>query len=574
MWELRIAAIVLAGALAGCAEPENGLGPVLPASCAPGLQVACACQNGGQGVQRCNSNGRGFSDCQCPSSSGTPGGGGGGGGSGGGDPGGSSAGGADPGGGGAPNGGAPGGGGWAGVGGWAGGSFGPVGDYAGGVRIDEVAVYQAVKISIMKNGSTPTPNAPIVQGRPAVVRVFVSPMPGYQPRSLTALLELESSDPNVQSQTVSLQVAGASQDGSLDSTFNFTLPPEQMTGDLKLAISLHEPSGATIGSVDSGAVWPAQGKASLGAKASGPVHVTLVPFRYLADGSGRLPDTSPTQMQAYQAMMFAIYPTPKLELTVRAPVDYSSVVGPGWGWSEWLDTLCALRQQDGVDSKTYYYGAMAPEPSWQSYGSGIAGLGYVPDTTDDWGRCAVGLDFPGADEDGTIMAHEVGHTLGRPHAPCGVAGEPFPYSNASIGVWGLSLVSGTLKDPGSFHDVMSYCDPQWISDVNYGKLFQRIQWVNQNAFVVASTPKAYRKLLVDVDGSVSWGQNVTLSHEASGEQRRVELLAADGSTLASIDAHFSRFSEDPAGALFVPELDPAVAAIRVDGLPVVFVPAE
>jgi hypothetical protein len=345
-----------------------------------------------------------------------------------------------------------------------------------------------------------------------------------------------------------------------------------LTADLKLKVSIHEPSGASVGSVQNGVAFPSQGELALGAQSSGAVRLTIVPFTYYADASARKPDTSNEQMQRYHDILFSMYPTSKVELSLRAPVDYQYYVGPNSGWSTWLDTLCDVRQQDNVDSKIYYFGIMAPASSWSSYGGGIAGLGNVPSADGDWGRCAVALGFQGADTYGFLMAHEVGHTFGRPHAPCGVSGEAFPYSGARIGVWGYSFASQKLKDPNEYRDVMSYCDPQWISDVNFGKLFKRIQWVNQNYYQTPTSPQRFRKLLVDVNGNLSWGGTVVLREVPDGKPTRIQLIAADGSATTTSTGYFAPFSEDPAGALFIPEPDSSIVAIQPEGLPGIALP--
>ena len=67
------------------------------------------------------------------------------------------------------------------------------------------------------------------------------------------------------------------------------------------------------------------------------------------------------------------------------------------------------------------------------------------------------------------MAHELGHNMKLYHAPCGVS-EPafsFPYPDGSIGRWGYDFRDGGVLVEPSTADMMSYCEPQWISDYNF-----------------------------------------------------------------------------------------------------------
>lgn len=436
----------------------------------------------------------------------------------------------------------------------------PVGDLAGNVQIHEVAIYQAVKVSLIQDGSVVTDrNAQIVEARPALVRVSVAPSAGFSPRSLSAKLTLGSGT----EKSTTLAVSGASSDASLDSTFNFSLSAEEVSANLAIAVSLHESSGSSIGAVQSQVRAPATGTIALGAEHSGAVRVRIVPLRYWYDGSGRLPDTSQEQLTAYQNIIYAMFPSGEVEISLREAVDYSGYVGPGSGWGSWLDTLCDVRMNDGVDSKIYYFGVMAPTTGWGSYGSGIAGLGNVPSAESKWARCAVGLGFADADPFGYIMAHEVGHTMGLPHAPCGTDGDWFPYAGAKIGVWGYSLVSQKLKDPAQYRDLMSYCDPQWMSDYNFSRLFERIQWVNQS-FSQKHAPERMRKLIIDVDGSVKSGASIELS-ESPGRPTPVRVF--EGAGAREVVGSFLPMSEKPAGILFVPDPQGRVVAVEADGMP-------
>jgi hypothetical protein len=157
----------------------------------------------------------------------------------------------------------------------------------------------------------------------------------------------------------------------------------------------------------------------------------------------------------YQPTVFAIWPVQRIQATQRTPYTFSGQLGANDGnaWQQLLTELSQLRTADG--SARYYYGFVRV-----NYGSGIAGIGYI-------GRpVAVGRDdAPGVE----TMAHELGHNFGREHAPCGgpAGADPaFPYAGGRVGGLGFDLAASTLKAATLF-DLMSYCNPVWISDYTY-----------------------------------------------------------------------------------------------------------
>ena len=122
-------------------------------------------------------------------------------------------------------------------------------------------------------------------------------------------------------------------------------------------------------------------------------------------------------------------------------------------WEAILGEMQALRVAEG--SLRNYFGIVKT-----SYTSGIAGISYIG------GGASVGYD--GASET-EIISHELGHSWGRSHAPCGISGNTdpnYPYSRGNIGVYGMDVATATLYPP-STAEVMSYCHPQWISDYTY-----------------------------------------------------------------------------------------------------------
>lgn len=149
-----------------------------------------------------------------------------------------------------------------------------------------------------------------------------------------------------------------------------------------------------------------------------------------------------------------IWPLKGVTSTPRAPYTFSGTLSGNDqnAWGNLLQSIAAVRQSDG--SKRNYYGWVKV-----NYGSGIAGIGYV-------GQEAA----TGRDDSMDTITHELGHNMGRNHAPCGgVAGadQNYPYAGAKIGSWGYDSASGKLVNPNSNFDLMSYCDPAWVSDYNY-----------------------------------------------------------------------------------------------------------
>lgn len=174
--------------------------------------------------------------------------------------------------------------------------------------------------------------------------------------------------------------------------------------------------------------------------------LTLVPV--LQPGQSTQPTLPATDL------LRDMLPVREVQATIRAPFSYGSTVSNTKDdWGNLLSALRALRTSDG--SSRYYYGVVRV-----GYSSGIAGIGYI--------GFPVGAGWDFSSSAARIMVHEIGHNLGRDHAPCNVLGDPsYPYPGGSIGTWGYNVASGVLFNPTQYRDVMSYCNPQWISDYSY-----------------------------------------------------------------------------------------------------------
>ena len=319
------------------------------------------------------------------------------------------------------------------------------------------------------------------------------------------------------------------------------------------------------------------GVQSLDVMKSGTLKIVVVPVKYNADGSGRTPDVSAAQLARYKQTFMARYPAETVDITARAPWSYSSAIyANGNGFSAVLNAVTNLRKTDGVASDVYYYGALAPTSSFNSFCGGgcVTGLSTVVDSPQtSFLRASVGVGYTGDDSVNTA-AHEVGHAHGRNHAPCGGASgvDPdFPYSGASIGTWGYDIFAKTLLSPSVGHDMMGYCDNEWVSDYTYTALFDRIASLNgnpvsgatgqtaagsgnfQSTAEVAGPGGTFRMANVAADGSVTWTNEIELDQEpTAGKSLTATFTGANGTTVGTHTAHFYPYDHLPGGVLVVP----------------------
>lgn len=439
-----------------------------------------------------------------------------------------------------------------------------------GLTVSEVAFFQTLKGSIMKDGQPGVSAVPIVAGKPGVLRVYLTPQAGWSQHEILARLELSQGATVLPAIEKKQTIASASTDGNLSSTINFDLPAETVTTELTWSITLYEVDDAKASAGDkSGARYPATGEASFGAVPTDKIRVVLLPVVYEADGSNRTPETDAETIERYRARMLRLYPASDVEVTVGEPFSWPNAIrADGRGWGGLLNAIVEQRINDGVPANVYYYGLFNPSSSFNSYCQvgcvlGLSPLGYDP--SDDYARASIGIGFANFDagSDGTFV-HEVGHAHGREHAPCQTddADPAFPYSDGEIGVWGYDSVRQRMVDPnGSTRDMMGYCDPIFISDYTYTALHERVM-----ALAVApyrlEVPTRWRSIVIGEDGEATRGGVVTAKRSPQGKDKVVS-RTLNGKT-ESLNARFYPFDHLPGGILLVPESDDA-GTLRIDG---------
>ncbi len=423
----------------------------------------------------------------------------------------------------------------------------PTGHFAGGISMREVSVYQSVKVVLAQAGMPATRNAPVIDGAPARFGILFDVEPGFSAREIIARVTIDGTAYE------STMTVGASSANTPEDGFLVEVPGDAFVTGARFVVSLHElADGPPVGAVN-GARFPAAGDSDLEVQSSnGPLHLVIVPYRYDADGSGRMPPLDASILAQYEDGFRSMFPVAEIIMTVHEPVSRTASLSL-FTWQAWLQDLQELRAAEAPASNVYYYGVMSPNDSFAEYCSFgcILGLGTLPDPTDSFQFTSVGVSFTDRLNVETAI-HEVGHTMGRQHAPCGGAGGPdpgFPYPEGDTGVWGWSSATDEFKDPAISTDIMGYCENQWISDYQYGKIFDRISVVNGMA-PAAGPPTRYRVGAVDAAGNVLWRYEVTLARTPGRSTTTVTL--ADGTT---VQGHLYPFDHLPGGTLYVPMPD-------------------
>lgn len=436
-----------------------------------------------------------------------------------------------------------------------------------GISVDEVAVYQGVKVPVVEDGQMVNDlNAPIVAERPGVVRVFVNTEADWQERDVIVRLTLGDV---VKEETFRPAQNSSEMDG--DSTANFQLEPGELALDADFTVEIIEAQACADvpGQVAQPRV-PVTGTQALGVQGlSDNMKIVLVPIQYNGDGSGRVPDLGPATVQRFREHAFKNLPVPDVEMTVRDAVSYNGSLSPnGAGFGEALNACLGLRANDNPANDVYYYCVFQPANSAQAFcGQGcVAGVAPVPGANDVGARAGIGISF-GGDGEG-VFVHELGHTLGRPHSPCGGAAgaDPnYPYAQGLIGSWGYDIMSGQLFDPGQRADFMGYCDPNWVSDYTYDQIFTRLRSViGAQQFMVATPPTRWRTAVIE-GGQAHWGADKTLRHLPTGLPVQANLRDATGVKLSEPEVYITPVADIDAVLLTVEDTGVAGQTIEVPG---------
>ena len=223
-------------------------------------------------------------------------------------------------------------------------------------------------------------------------------------------------------------------------------------------------------------------------KASASLRLRLVRLRYTMGSPPVTHEPGATDVDHIASWLRRAYPISQLELTTTTA---TATPAPPFGAAQTNAQLIALRAVDvstGTDARTHYYGMVSDG------GFFMRGLASDIPQTPQPGTVASGPTGPstfGWDFDGSYGdwygGHELGHTFGRFHAEfCGaIGGAPYPFANGQLSDADEKFVGLDVGDPSlglpmrvmggvDSHDVMSYCDDEWLSSFTYSGIYDRL----------------------------------------------------------------------------------------------------
>ena len=375
---------------------------------------------------------------------------------------------------------------------------------------------------------------PLVAGEEALLRVFVTAaaptteeLPAVRARFFVDGVERHVASIPARATPIPTEV----HEDALSSSVNAEIPGAVVRPGLEVVVEI-DPEGTLDPGLGVPRRIPATGRMALDVREMPVLRLTVVPFLWRTD-----PDRTIVELTAEMAADLdnhelladtrTLLPVADVAVKAHEPVWSSSNNA-----SDLLGETEAVRVLEG--GKGHWMGMMS---------GNVTGAGGVAKTP---GRTNFSQPYS------EIIAHELGHNMNLGHAPCGGAGgDPsFPYPDGSIGSWGYDFAAAGGQVHPSTPDLMSYCDPKWISDYHFTNAL-RYRLFDEGASAAAAGARSAESLLL-------WGGTDTerepflnpafvvdapaMLPDSAGEYR-IAGHAADGTELFALDFPMSEIAD-------------------------------
>lgn len=305
----------------------------------------------------------------------------------------------------------------------------------------------------------PDVTVPVIAGRQALLRVFATghETSFYGPSVRADFYQGGQLIHSVLMEPLSDQLPDHVDESRIDRSYNAEIPGHVVQPGVGLVLELDPERLVPQGSASQDR-FPAEGTMPLNIIEM-PTHKQfIVPTLLHDDPDERVftwtEDVSGESRHVQDLRFFM--PIGDIDVVGHEPLTIDTDITTYEGWDLWIRTVRAIYEAEGRQG--YYYGAVQ-----LPYQYGILGLGYIGYPVSVGGTLS------------DTFAHEVGHNMSLRHAPCGGAGGPdpnFPYGDGGSGMWGWDFERDRLMDPESVKDLMSYCNPIWVSDYHFNKAME------------------------------------------------------------------------------------------------------
>ena len=312
---------------------------------------------------------------------------------------------------------------------------------------------------------------PLVAGEKALLRVFVTAanattagIPSVRARFYLNGTETHVADIPAKTTPIPAEVL----EHDLSISANAEIPGEIVQPGLEMVIEI-DPEGTLDPSLGVAKRIPETGRLAVQVREIPVFDLTVIPFLWSADPNREVVETTEAMEadpEGHELLWDTrtLLPIGDLEVTAHEPVLSSS--------NSKFVLLAETRAIRAMEGGTGHY--MGMMSGTVSPGGGVARIA---------GRVSFSIPNP------LTIAHELGHNLSLQHAPCGNPSDvdqSYPYPDGSTGAWGYGFRDGGRLVGPSTPDLMSYCNPKWISDYHFANAL-RFRLFDERPPLVATT---------------------------------------------------------------------------------------
>jgi hypothetical protein len=345
---------------------------------------------------------------------------------------------------------------------------------------------QIVGAQWTQGAQNPTGTIPVLRlSRAAVVNVITSTNSGLPAPGEYALRLFDSGGTLIFADTVAAATPAAPTTYA-QPTVQFLVPPSYLQPGLRWEV-VRDPGGEATDADAANDRFPRSEHAAVNLITAPLLRLRFVPVLLSLHGStGNVTEANIGQ---YLEFLRAVIPYSDIEVTIAPVFPFGGSFGtaPQGGassfWVPLIQAIDAVRVANVTYQDAHWIGVVAPPAGFNNvtnggYGFIPASPGYTGPNSRTFALVNVGW-FNNTALSRQLVVHELGHNLGRHHAPCGVTGEDpaYPRPDGTVGpgghntyAWQQGLTTAAIAIAETVGDVMSYCPNPWVSAYTYNAM--------------------------------------------------------------------------------------------------------